>query len=97
MTVDPTEAITALLARAEAAHAVYERTELNGVYDQDWPRWYAAYAVEHGIGKLLERQGTSDSLARFLLVTYDEFRRTQSEPDELWAAYTARRIVAELW
>ena len=97
MTVDPTDAIDALLARAEQAHGVYERTDLNGVYDQDWPRWYAAYAVENGIGELLGRKGTSESLARFLLVTYDEFRRTQSEPDEPWSSYTARRIVAELW
>ena len=97
MTIDPTDAIGALLARAEKAHAVYEQTELNGVYDQDWPRWYAAFAVENGIGELLGRVGTSDSLANFLLVTYDEFRRTQAEPDEPWSAFTARRIVADLW
>ena len=97
MSPDQVDAIAALLAGAETAHGVYERTELNGVYDQDWPRWYAGYAIEHGIEELLGREGTADSFARFLLVTYDEYRRTQSEPDEPWAAYTARRILAELW
>jgi hypothetical protein len=29
-----------------AAHGVYEEGELNGVYDQNWPAWYAAYLVE---------------------------------------------------
>ena len=43
MTVDRIEAVTALLVQAEGAHGVYETTELHGVYDQDWARWYAAY------------------------------------------------------
>ena len=46
-----TEAIDALLVRAAAAHGEFEETELQGVYDQAWPRWYATYAVEHGIGR----------------------------------------------
>jgi hypothetical protein len=29
-------AVAALLARAGAAHGVYEEAELNGVYDQIW-------------------------------------------------------------
>ena len=63
MATDRIGALEALLAEAEAAHGVYETTELNGVYDQDWPRWYAAYAVDHGIGALLGRDVSVDELA----------------------------------
>ena len=47
--------MSAVFDQAEMAHGRYEATELNGVYDQHWPRWYAAYAVEHGIGALVDR------------------------------------------
>ena len=60
------EALAALLARTGEAHGVFEETELNGVYDQEWPRWYAAYAVDHGIGALIGRDITADELALFL-------------------------------
>ena len=58
--------IDALLVQAGEAHGRYEETELNGVYDQEWPRWYAAYAVEHGIGDVLGHPVTTDRLAAFL-------------------------------
>ena len=52
MTPDRIEAIIALLGRTEEAHGAYERAELDGVYDEDWPRWYATYAVDNGIGAM---------------------------------------------
>lgn len=93
---DRIEAINALLVEAEQAHGVYESTELNGVYDQGWPRWYAAYAVEHGISAMAERDITTDVLAAFLASSYAEFEQTDPRPAEAWATYIARRIVAEL-
>lgn len=39
------EELASLLREAEAAHAEYE-TRL-GHRDDDWPRWYAAYILEH--------------------------------------------------
>ena len=96
MTVDRVEAINELLVRAEAAHGVYERTELDGVYDREWPRWYAGFAVEHGIGALVGREVTTDELAGFLARTNAELEGTDPKPDEPWSAHTARRIVAEL-
>jgi hypothetical protein len=86
--------IEALLVRAEQAHGVFESTELGGVYDQAWPRWYAVYAVEHGIGALVGRAVTIDELAGFLASTNAEFEATDPKPDGSWAAYTARRISA---
>jgi hypothetical protein len=96
MTADRMETIAALLAQAEGAHGGYERSELGGMYDEQWPRWYAQYAVEHGIGDLLGRPLTSDGLSAFLASSYAEFKDARADPDEEWATYTARRIVAEL-
>ena len=91
-----TEAVSALLSDTEAAHGVYETTELKGVYDQDWPRWYVAYAVEHGIGDLVGHPFTTDVLARFLAESFEAFKAAEPTPAEGWAAWTARRIVAQL-
>ena len=90
------EAVYAVLVHASEAHGRFEESELNGVYDQEWARWYAAYAVEHGIGKLIGRPITTEELARFLATSNTEFAQTQPKPTEGWAAYTARRITEEL-
>ena len=95
MTTDRIGALQALLAQTEAAHGVFETTELNGVYDKEWPRWYAEYAVEHGIGTLLGRAVTADELARFLTGSWDELQHADPRPSDGWAPYTARRIAAE--
>ena len=91
-----TQGIEALLVRAAAAHGVFEETELQGVYDQAWPRWYATYAVEHGIGRLLGHPVTSDRLAEFLATSNVDYEKTEPERREPWATVTARRISAEL-
>jgi hypothetical protein len=44
MSADRISAVEALLSETEAAHGAYEAADLGGVYDQDWPAWYAAYA-----------------------------------------------------
>jgi hypothetical protein len=95
MTTDRAAALEALLAETEAAHGVYEKTELKGVYDQDWPRWYAEYAVDHGVGALLGHSITADELARFLTASWEEFRQAEPRPSEPWTAYMARRLAAE--
>jgi hypothetical protein len=96
MEMDQTDAIRALLERTEAAHGTYESTELNGVYDEDWAGWYAAYAVEHGIGAIVGRAVTADELEPFLARVHVEFTQVEPNPQEPWAAYTARRITEEL-
>jgi hypothetical protein len=96
MDADRIGVVNALLVETERAHGVFEATELNGVYDQEWPRWYAAYAVEHGIGALVGHAVAADQLAQFLASTYAEFEQTHPKPQETWTAYMARRITAEL-
>ena len=96
MTADGIQSIEALLDQAEAAHGTYETAELNSVYDQDWPRWYASYAVEHGIGAMIGHEVTVDRLAAFLAASYADYEQADPKPAEPWAAYTAGRIGAEL-
>lgn len=90
------EALTALLAQTGEAHGAFEETELNGVYDQEWPRWYAAYAVDHGIGALVGHDITADDLARFLASSNADLERIEAASREPWATYAARRIAAEM-
>lgn len=44
--MDEKQTMTVLLAAltdAARAHGVYEATELAGVYDENWPEWYARH------------------------------------------------------
>ena len=93
---DRTTAVEALLVQTAQAHGVFEESELQGVYDQEWPRWYATYAVQHGMGPLIGGGITIDRLAEFLATSNVEFEKTAPELREPWATYTARRISVEL-
>jgi hypothetical protein len=95
-TSDRIKAISVLLDEAKAAHAVYETTELQGVYDQDWPSWYARYAVEHGISDQLGHPVAIPALADLLGRAFSDFKGADTAPTEPWAPFTARRIAAEL-
>jgi hypothetical protein len=96
MTEDPTAAVEALFVQAQAAHHEFEATELNGVYDEEWPRWYAEYAVENGLVELVGHAIATDRLGQFLADSYAEFEAAEPKPSEPWPAYIARRIAAEL-
>lgn len=96
MTEDRTEGILALLVQAKQAHGVYETTELNGVYDEEWPRWYASYAVDHGMGELVGHPVTTEELTEFLTRSNTEFEQADPRPAEPWADHVAARIAAEL-
>jgi hypothetical protein len=81
-----------LLGQTGTAHGAYEERELNGVYDQEWPAWYATYLVEHRIGDLLGHAITTEQLAR-LLKQYDEEYRTQPRQNG-WPDYYAAQLLA---
>jgi hypothetical protein len=94
VSIDRTAALEALLIDAEAAHAIYERTELDGVYDEAWPRWYAQHLVDHGIDRVLQR---SLDVAEVAALLQDDDAATAGGdpvPTESWSARTARRIAA---
>jgi hypothetical protein len=90
------EEIAALLRETEAAHGMYETTELGGVYDEAWPRWYAQYAVDHGIGRLIGRDVSADELAGFLASSWDELSQADPQPAEHWTESLSIRIAEEL-
>jgi hypothetical protein len=96
MASDQSAAVATLLRHAEGAHAIYEADELNGVYDEAWPRWYATYAAEHGLADILGHDVSIDELATFLTEAYAAFASADPKPDAPWAEYTAARITAEL-
>jgi hypothetical protein len=96
MTTDRVRAIEALLTETEEAHGAYERAELDGVYDQEWPAWYARYAIDHGIGELVGHPVSSDELAQFLTTTWERAQQADPKPADPWSAYMARQIAAAL-
>ena len=84
--------LAALLRRAGAAHGEYETSELGGVYDREWPSWYARYLVAHDIGDQLGRAIDAAALAE-LLVRCDQEHR-QENPAMAWPEDYARRLLA---
>jgi hypothetical protein len=84
-------ALAALLGEAGAAHGAYETDELGGVFDQQWPAWYARYLVEHGIGALLDRTVTIDEVATLLAACDEAYRR--ENPATTWPDFYARRFL----
>jgi hypothetical protein len=89
-----TAQIEALLIQAEQAHGQYERTVLHGVYDQNWASWYANYAIDQGIGQYLNRQLSTEQLSQFFSQSYSQYQAESSQ--QIWAAYTAQKLVKEL-
>jgi len=89
-------AIETLLVETEAAHAVYERDELAGAYDEEWPAWYAGYAVDHGLGDILGRELAADDLTAHLTRSWEEVEASGSKPDEPWSTWMARRLANDL-
>jgi hypothetical protein len=96
LTDDRVRSLEALLTAAGEAHSAFERDALGGVYDEDWPAWYARWAVDHGFGSAFGREVPADGLAAYFTRTWDEIRRADPKPAEPWATIMARRIVSEL-
>ena len=90
---DTQKAVAALLSQASAAHGVYEENELNGVYDQNWPDWYAAYLVQHGLSDLLGTSIPAEQLSRLLKQCDQDYKRER--PGVGWPEFYAQRLVAQ--
>jgi hypothetical protein len=94
METAPEQAVAALLREAETAHGAYETNVLGGVFDEDWPAWYAAYLLDHGLadhlpgGQSLDVATLTAMLAR-LAAAYE-----QGEQASPWPDVYARGIVA---
>ena len=86
--------ITELLSGAGEAHHVFEQTVLKGVYDQEWPLWYARWVIEHGFNEALGHRLTPEQLGADLRrIYYEQYEK--EKPNQGWAEYMAQRL-AEL-
>lgn len=46
LTVETVDLLERMLRETAAAHGRYEEEQLGGVYDTDWPAWYAQHLAE---------------------------------------------------
>ncbi|MFO7324001.1 MAG: hypothetical protein DIU68_019910 [Chloroflexota bacterium] len=83
--------ITNLLQRASDAHHEYEVAVLNGVRDEEWEQWYAAWLIEHGINDLLNSDMQGSDLADLLREI--NAMHQQTDQQKSWAQYTAERLI----
>jgi hypothetical protein len=96
METTPEQAVAALLREAETAHIAYETNVLGGVFDEDWPAWYAAYGLDHGLGDHLpggESLDVASLTAMLARLAADYERAEEASP---WPDVYARGIVAGL-
>lgn len=83
--------LTDLLKKASAEHHEYEKSVLEGKYDEQWDEWYAAWLVGHGINDLLNSQISTADLADLLR---DINTQHQSSDQKLgWAEYTTEKLI----
>lgn len=92
---EATADIARLLRDAQRAHGAYETEILGGVYDEEWPAWYASYLLDHGLrdrlpGVRLDAAG----LAATLRQLDQDYKREQ--PREAWSELYARRLAGML-
>lgn len=90
MDQERTARLTTLLNEAQQAHGKFEATELNGVFDEEWPRWYASYAIGHGLAEILGREVTVERVGDHLATAYAEYEGVDPKPDASWAEYIAQ-------
>ncbi len=90
MNMNSVAQIANLLSQAGSAHHHFEQTVLNGVYDQEWPAWYADYVIKHGLNDLLPKPVTVEQLSHFFSESYEIYKLKNSPLG--WADYTAQEI-----
>jgi hypothetical protein len=94
MDADRISAIRRLLEETLAAHGEYETTALGGVYDEAWPRWYAAYLLEHGIAQYLPNGNELDVERLSARLAQLHLAYTREHPENEWPIYYAERLAA---
>jgi hypothetical protein len=94
MTLNIVREISSLLTQAGMAHHEYEQNILKGVYDRDWARWYADYALTNGLNRLLNTSLTLEQLTQLLVQTSSQYEA--ENPAQSWSDYTAEKIYSSL-
>jgi hypothetical protein len=94
MEIAPEQAVAALLREAETAHVAYETNVLGGVFDEDWPAWYATYLLDHGLGARLPGGESLDVATLTAMLARLAADYEQGEQTSPWPDVYARGIVA---
>lgn len=89
------ERMTQLLEEAHTAHSVYEKGVLHGVWDEEWPAWYAAYLATHGILDLVawDSQGREPPEGLALLLAEADRLHQRTAPQQHWPHFYARYLL----
>ena len=87
--------VRSLLERAKKVHIEYERDVLGGAYDEEWPRWYAAYLIENGLPELLvpENKSSLDVERLAALLAGVDVAHRANAPESDWMVYYARYLI----
>ena len=89
------ERLSQLLEEAHTAHSVYEKDVLHGVWDEEWPAWYAGYLATHGILDLVawDSQGREPPEGLALLLTEADRLHQSTAPEQHWPHFYARYLL----
>jgi hypothetical protein len=82
------EEIKEALIQAEQAHRLFEKIELKGIYDENWPVWYTAFVL----GRLPELK---DPLKVYHLIK-EAAREHETHPKIPWASFYSEYLVQKL-
>lgn len=92
-----TDVVLDALEQAAAAHGVHEAEELGGVYDQEWPSWYAAHMARtlaeggHAVGADVLQAALEDAAA-----AHAEHEAEIGAKDADWPQWYAARMTPAL-
>jgi hypothetical protein len=90
MAPDKMHLIEELLKQTSSAHGEYETHVLNGVYDQEWAKWYARWAVEHGLNDLVKQAIDAEQWGQILRDLNEQHQQTDRQ--QSWAEFTAQQV-----
>lgn len=82
--------IETLLKQAQEAHHIFEKDELQGKFDEQWPAWYADFLLNNGLATLTGTTPDPDALASFLDQTSQQMKSESSQ--QPWHEYTANKL-----
>lgn len=85
------EKLARLLGKAQAAHHDFEAAELDGVFDEQRPAWFAEFLMANGLAGLLGKEPDLDSLAAQLNEISQRHKAERTA--EPWADHTAHSLL----
>ena len=87
--------LSQLLEEAHTERAVYEKDVLQGVWDEQWPTWYADYLFAHGILDMgiFDSQSREPQEGLALLLAEADRAHQRTSPQTNWPDFYARYML----